>query len=53
MIDSIIQWLNTIPIQGPVRAFAMIGIMLGFAAVLYGLWEGIITMVSRFRGEAR
>jgi hypothetical protein len=53
MIDAIIQWLNTIPLQGPIRALAMIGIMLGFAGALFCLWEGLFAMVGRFRGTAK
>jgi hypothetical protein len=53
MLDSIVLWLNTIPLEGPVRAVVIIGIMLGFSALLFGVWEGLFAVISRFRRTER
>jgi hypothetical protein len=53
MFDSIIMWLNTIPIEGPVRAIAIIGIMLGFSGLLFGIWEGLFAVIGKFKRTPR
>ena len=45
----ILDWIGTIPVEGPLRAFIMVGITLTYAAVLFGLGEIILLIANRFR----
>jgi hypothetical protein len=53
MLDSVFLWLNNIPLEGPIRAVVIIGIMLGFSAILFGIWEGLFNVIGRFRGTTK
>jgi type IV secretory pathway VirB3-like protein len=53
MFDSLVQWFNTIPLGGPARAFAIIGIMLAFAVLLFGFWELVFVIAKKLRPAAR
>jgi hypothetical protein len=53
MFDAIIHWINTIPLQDPLRAFAIIGIMFAFSALLNGLWEVFFNIAGWFRSLQR
>jgi hypothetical protein len=50
---GIIEWIKIVPLEGPLRALAVVGIMLGFAAVLFGFWEVVLRLTSLFRPTGR
>jgi hypothetical protein len=39
MFDTMIHWLNTIPLGEPWRALVLVGAVLTFTLILHGLWE--------------
>ena len=50
---SIIEWIQIIPLEGPLKALVVVGLMLGFAAVLFGFWEVVLRLTSLFRPSGR
>jgi hypothetical protein len=50
---SIIEWIKIIPLEGPVKAVVIVGLMLAFAAFLFGFWEVVLRLTSLFRSSGR
>jgi hypothetical protein len=52
-MDSIIEWIKIIPLEGPVKALVIVGLMLGLAAVLFAFWEVVLRVSSLLRPTKR